>query len=154
MEWVRLFTDSIPRIKIQYTKQPYRIRQLHRNCLGIFLQFCHHLTTSTNHCTKTFFETGSRSIWSNVLQHFENYASCLRSLKKLNLFSYGAFVLQYILAHAQQFLTEFSTRQKTGITHVTTHVITCYREKDLCSNMFCCVLSGRDHYKPNLGNDL
>ena len=26
--------------------------------------------------------------------------------------------------------------------------------KSLCSNMFCCVLSGRDHYKPNLGNDL
>ena len=46
-----------------------------------------------------------------------------------------------ILAHAQQFLTEFSTRQKTGITHVTT----CYREKSLCSNMFCCVLPGRDH---------
>ena len=85
-----------------------------------------------------------------TLQHFQNYASCWRPRKESNLFSHGAFVLQYILAHAQQFLTEFSTRQKTGISHVTT----CYREKSLCSNMFCCVLLGRDHYKPNLGNDL
>ena len=89
-----------------------------------------------------------------TLQHFKNYASCWLPQKETNLFSYGAFVLQYILAHAQQFLTEFSTRQKRGITHVTTHVITCYREKGLCSNMFWCVLSRRDHYKPNLGNDL
>ena len=41
MEWVRLFTDTIPRIEIHYTKQPYRIQQLHRNCQGMFLHFWH-----------------------------------------------------------------------------------------------------------------
>ena len=104
----------------------------------MFLQFWHISPRQQTAAQKPFSRQALVQSGVMTLQHFKNYASCWRPQKETNLFSYGAFVLQYILAYAQQFLTEFSTRQKTEITHVTT----CYREKVFVA--ICSVVYSQD----------
>ena len=72
MNWVRLFTDTIPRIKIQYTKySPIGFDSFIETAWAFF---CNSGIISPRQQTaaqKPFYETGSRSIWSNDSSTFQ-----------------------------------------------------------------------------------